>query len=230
MNARDAAKAELQARLGHSFRDPALLEQALTHASVSLKGRPAANNERLEFLGDRVLGLLAAEALGERLPAASEGELSRALHLISDGRACAEAARRLGVPPALRLDGGESKSGGRDKDSVLGDAMEAVLAAVFLDGGLDAARAVFRAGWPLEALLAREPDANPKSALQEWAAARGLGLPRYEVVGRSGPDHAPTFTVEATLPGLDPLRAEGRSRQEAEKAAARGLLAREQSP
>lgn len=219
--------------LGHVFRNPERLEQALTHPSVGegsgrVSGRPVIDNQRLEFLGDRVLGLLTAERLMADFPAADEGEMSSRLHPLVDKTACARAAERLGVGPALRLSPGESKQGGRRREGALGDAMEAILAAVYLDGGLDAARAVFERAWA-EDLAAPPPRAvsNPKSALQEWALGRGLTLPAYRIVDRRGADHAPVFTVAAEIAGLEPLTGQGRSRQEAEKAAALAVLRRE---
>ena len=145
MNSRQEAVAALQARLGHTFADPSLLERALTHASVG-GGAPgsASDYEVLEFIGDRVIGLLAAERLAELHPKAAEGELSVRLHGLVSGQACARVARRLDMGPALRLAGGETKMGGREKDSILGDACEAVMAAIYRDGGLEAARTIRR--------------------------------------------------------------------------------------
>lgn len=232
-NVRAEAIAVLIGRLGHDFRDPDLLEQALTHPSVGegsgrVSGRPVVDNQRLEFLGDRVLGLLVAERLSRDFPAADEGQMSARLHPLVDKPACARVAERLGVGAALRLSAGESKQGGRRREGALGDAMEAILAAVYLDGGIDVARAVFERGWAEELAAPPAPAvSNPKSALQEWALARGLALPAYRIVDRKGADHAPVFTVEASVEGLQPLTAQGRSRQDAEKAAATALLKRE---
>ena len=161
-------------------------------------------------------------------PLADEGELSSALHGLVDKSACARVGERLGVGEALRLSPGESKSGGRRKAGLIADAVEALLAAVWLDGGIDAARAAFERAWA-EELATPAPTAvnNPKSALQEWAQAKGRPLPAYAVVNRTGSDHAPTFTVEVSVQGVEPLTAQGRSRQEAEKAAATALLKRE---
>lgn len=229
---RAEAVAALAQRLGHTFRDRALLERALTHASVAEGAPPGPrgpmDNERLEFLGDRVLGLLVADRLCRENPLAQEGELSSALHNLVDKSACARVGERLGVGEALRLSPGESKSGGRRKAGLIADAVEAVLAAVWLDGGIDAARRVFERAWA-EELAAPTPTAhgNPKSALQEWAQAGGRPLPAYAVVNRTGSDHAPTFTVEVSVQGVEPLTAQGRSRQEAEKAAATAMLKRE---
>ena len=229
MNSRQEAVAALQARLGHTFADPDLLERALTHASVG-GGSPgrASDYEVLEFIGDRVIGLLAAERLADLHPMAAEGELSVRLHGLVSGQACARVARRLDMGPALRLAGGETKMGGREKDSILGDACEAVMAAVYRDGGLDAARAVFLSAWreEFETNEAVKPR-DPKTALQEWAQGLGKALPIYEVTNQSGPAHQPLFTVSVRVEGLTPALAQGATRREAEKAAAANLLRRE---
>ncbi len=224
----------LTRRLGHEFRDPALLDLALTHASVGegaerdARGRLFADNQRLEFLGDRVLGLLVADRLMRDYPAADEGEMSSRLHALVDKAACARVAEAIGVGDAMRLSPGEAKQGGRRREGVLGDAMEAILAAAWFDGGIDAARAVFDRTWADElAAPPRKSLTNPKSALQEWALAHAKPLPVYRIVERKGSDHAPTFTVEVSVAGHPPLTAQGRSRQDAEKAAAIGLLQRE---
>lgn len=232
MNARAEAVAELQRRLGHVFKDRALLDRALTHASVGEggmpHGKPVRDNERLEFLGDRVLGLMVADRLCHDFPEADEGRLSARLHSLVDKAACARVGHRLNLGAALRLSPGETKTGGRRKDGIIADAVEAVLAAVWLDGGLEAARAVFERAWAEELAAPSQPVlTNPKSALQEWAQSLGRPLPSYRVVDRSGSDHAPTFTVEVSVQGAEPLTAQGRSRQEAEKAAAVALLKRE---
>ena len=231
---RAEAVAALAGKLGHDFRDPSLLDQALTHASVGegaerdARGRLFLDNQRMEFLGDRVLGLLVADRLMRDLPQADEGEMSSRLHALVDKATCARVAEALGVGDAMRLSPGEAKQGGRRREGALGDAMEAILAAVWLDGGMDAARAVFDRIWADELSAPARPSlTNPKSALQEWALGHGKPLPTYRVVERTGSDHAPTFTVEASVAGYPPLTAQGRSRQDAEKAAAIGLLQRE---
>ena len=233
MSARAAAAEALAARLGHGFADPALLERALTHSSVGDGARRASrDNERQEFLGDRVLGLLVAEHLLARDPDASEGDVAPRLNALVSREACAAVARRLELGPALRLSAGETRTGGRDKGSILAGAMEAVLAAVYQDGGLPAARAVFERVWPPEfdrlAVAARPKDS--KTELQEWALARGRPLPAYAVSAREGPEHAPVFTVVVSVEGVDPAHGQGGSRQAAEKAAARALLEREALP
>ncbi len=225
---RQAAIAALEQRLGHVFQDRGLLERALTHASAGDGGRDIRHNERLEFLGDRVLNFLAAERLMRLHPDEREGELSKRMHGLVSRDACAAVARRIGLPDALRLAGGETKQGGRDNPTILGDACEALLAALYLDGGLERAGEVFAVVWAPEFDAVHASGApNPKSDLQEWAAARRLPQPSYSVLGRTGPDHAPVFTVELALGDLEPARGQGRSRQDAEKAAAEAMLARE---
>jgi ribonuclease-3 len=228
MNARADAVARLERNLGHIFRDRSLLERALTHASVGQGARAVDDNERLEFLGDRVLGLIVARDLLDRFPEADEGDLSKRLHVLVSRDVCAAVAERLGAPEALRMAPGETRAGGRFKKTILGDACEALIAAVYLDAGFEAARAVFGPLWrDVLVDLGSLPSLNPKSQLQEWAAREGLSPPAYTVVSREGPDHAPRFTVEVTVTGRDPARGEGGSRQDAEKAAAIGLLQRE---
>ena len=218
----------LQANLGYRFRDPELLELALTHASVAEGARKMADNERLEFLGDRVLGLMTAETLMETLPEATEGELSRRFHTLVSRETCADVARRIDLGPAIRLAAGETKSGGRSNPTILGDACEALMAAVYIDGGYEAVLRCFK---PLWVKAVKESGnvsrSNPKSYLQEWAVAHGMGAPVYSLVSRKGPDHAPVFTIEVRIDDLPPQSASGKSRQEAEKAAALGLIERE---
>lgn len=226
MDKRAQAIADLEGRLGHVFKDRALLERALTHASV---GKGAADNERLEFLGDRVLALVMAEMLLTREPGADAGALSKRLHVLVSREACAEVARALGVGPALRLPGGETRRGAREQTRILADACEALLGALYLDAGLETAQAQALAAW--KALIESPHDeraANPKSRLQEWAAAAGRGAPAYRLVSRAGPDHAPLFTVEVEVEGAEPVRASAGSLQAAEKAAALALLEREE--
>lgn len=209
--------------LGHDFADPALLDTALTHASAATPARPS--NQRLEFLGDRVLGLLVAELLLARHPEAAEGELAPRLNELVRKETCAEVARAAGLDRALRLGPGEARSGARRRDAVLGDAAEAALAAVFLDGGIDAARAVVARHWGprLEGQGAETPR-DAKTALQEWAQARGLKPPRYLELERRGPDHAPRFLVAARLETGAEAQAEAGSKRAAEQEAAATLL------
>jgi len=227
MDRRAAAIADLEVSLGHVFHDRALLERALTHSSV---GKGAADNERLEFLGDRVLALVIAETLLTREPDAEAGPLSKRLHVLVSRDACAEVGRALGIGPALRLPGGETRRGARDQTRFLADACEALIGALYLDAGPDVARERVLAAWSgMIESPHDERSANPKSRLQEWAAAAGRGAPAYRLVGREGPDHAPSFTVEVEIEGAA-ARASAGSRQAAEKAAALALLEREEPP
>lgn len=222
---RAAVIAALERRLGHAFADRALLERALTHASTLGLGRAVRHNEGLEFLGDRVLGLSIAEALYRCDPEADPDAFNRRYAWLVSRDACAEVARAIGLDGAIDV---PKFQGLRRNDTALADACEALLAAVFLDAGFGAAREVVLSLWA--ELLQRPIDftaANPKTALQEWAQGQGKPLPSYEVIGREGPDHAPRFTVRAVVEGYEPVEAAGRSRQEAEKAAAQALLKRE---
>lgn len=221
---RAEAKRKLEARLGHRFADPSLLERALTHASVGSGARKIADNERLEFLGDRILGLVIAEALFTRDPEASVGELSKRLHGLVSGDSCAQVARDLGVGAALRLPAGESRRGARAQDAILADACEALIAALYLDGGVESARRTVLELWSGLLDAPHDPaEASPKSELQEWLAARGAAAPSYRVVTRSGPDHSPRFTVQVAADGLSET-AEASSVRAAEKAGALALL------
>jgi ribonuclease-3 len=216
------AMAEAAARLGHDFRRPELLIEALTHPSMA----SGAHNQRLEFLGDRVLGLVIAEALLAQDGAAVEGQLAPRLNALVRKETCAEVATALDLGAALRMGRSEMLSGGRRKTALLGDAMEAVIAAVYLDGGLDAARALILRHWGARIPAARAQAPDAKTALQEWAQARGLRPPAYADLAREGPDHAPIFSVEVRMD--DGSAAEGRasSKRAAQPRAAETLLAR----
>ncbi|MCR9128471.1 MAG: ribonuclease III [Alphaproteobacteria bacterium] len=218
---------DFQTRIGRTFRDQALLERALTHASHGDGRSRAQSNERLEFLGDRVLGLLTAQTLHERFEAMNEGGLAHRLNSLVNKQACARAARRCQLGEALRLSPAEERLGGREKDSILADACEAVIGALFLDGGLEAARKFYDEFWAdeLAGLTKRPKDA--KSQLQEWAASKHLPAPVYETIARKGPDHRPVFEVEVTIEGLASGRGEGSSKQSAQRAAAEALLKQE---
>lgn len=209
----------LEALLGARPRDLAPYERALTHGSQA-----AANYERLEFLGDRVLGLVIAEWLFERFPDEPEGALSKRLNALVSGAVCAEIARAHGVAAQLRLGKQALGDGAADSDNVLGDVIEALIGALYLEHGLNAARAAVRRLWGDRiASHARAPQ-HPKSALQEWAAAHQRRPPDYEVVERAGPHHAPRFTVKVSIGKLAEASASGSSKQEAETAAAAALL------
>ncbi|MDA3913699.1 ribonuclease III [Oleiagrimonas sp.] len=208
-------------KLDHTFHDPALLELALTHRSI---GRP--NNERLEFLGDALLDLVVAEMLYEVHPHASEGELTRLRSQLVNGKRLAAVARKLELGPALKLGPGELKSGGYRRDSILADAFEAVVAAIYLDAGYDACRSAVKALF--EELVQSTPRSSKdaKTRLQEWLQARGHGLPNYQLTGSHGEDHARTFEVVCVLddPRSLEICAEGSSRRAAEQSAAAQIL------
>lgn len=228
-------KQAFETKLGYKFKDRALLKRALTHASAQPgngKSEPVINNERLEFLGDRVLGLAVAEMLNSALADAREGELARAYNRLVRGETCAEVARELGLGDQLILSDSEAQSGGREKVTILADACEAILGALFLEAGFDVARDIVRKHWGprLEALPIASVD--PKSALQEWAQAQGLNLPIYREISREGPDHQPRFTTEVRVAGRKQVDTRiatgtGASKRAAEQAAAAALLKRE---
>jgi ribonuclease III len=213
-----------QGRLGHTFGKPDLLVRAVTHASIGTATRP--DNQRLEFLGDRVLGLVMAEALLVADPEAREGQLAPRFNALVRKETCADVARELGLGEVLKLGRSEMLTGGRRKEALLGDAMEAVIAAVYQDAGFDAARALILRLWAGR-IAAVEPDArDAKTSLQEWAQARGMAPPVYEEAGRSGPDHAPVFILRVTLDSGEAAEATAGSKRNAEQAAARLLLER----
>jgi ribonuclease-3 len=218
---------ELETSLGYQFRSRDLLKKALTHASVRQVSGRRRDNERLEFLGDRVLGLAVAELLWEVYPSADEGELARLYNRLVRGRTCAAVARDLDLGPFLVLSEAEDESGGRDKETILADACEAVLGAIFLEAGYETARNTVRAHWASRLGGSPAEAADAKSLLQEWVQGQGLELPAYIQVDRQGPDHAPRFTAEVHIRGRKPARGEGASKRAAEQAAASALLARE---
>ena len=219
--------AELERRLGYSFQSRELVDRALTHASVRSNKGPWLDNERLEFIGDRVLGLAVAEMLHEAHPKASEGELARRYNRLVRGAACSSVARQLGLGSYLILSESEAESGGREKETILADAIEALLGAVFIEAGYDEARRIVRALWGSQFEELPHVTADPKSALQEWAQGQGLALPEYVEIARSGPDHAPKFVSRVQIAGSEPALGQGSTKRQAEQAAARALLARE---
>lgn len=212
--------------LEHHFRDALLLRQALTHASVSgHAGSRRPSNERLEFLGDRVLGLIVAELLYQAYPDEDEGALARRYSSLVSGEALALVAEQIDLGQFLRYLRGEEEAGGVRNSGVLADSCEAVIAALYLDGGLDAARRFIHRFWrPLMGASLRPPK-DAKTELQEWAQARALTLPLYREVLREGPPHAPRFLVEVRLDGLPAVTASGLSKRAAEQAAAQAMLA-----
>jgi ribonuclease-3 len=219
---RKTALKDLSTRLGHDFSDPALLKLALTHASARTGMKSIQNNEQLEFLGDRVLGLAIADLLVQLNPGSREGELAPWFNNLVRAETCIEVARTWGLDDLIQTSNSNIRG-----DRILGDACEAVLGAIFVDGGYEAARKVVKAFW--EPYLSERQFAgpNPKSDLQEWAQARGLPLPHYLEVGREGPDHAPRFTAEVQIEGVAPERGQGANKRAAEQAAALAMLVRE---
>lgn len=215
----------LEAHLGYAFKDRALLREALTHGSVrGAKAERARTYERLEFLGDRVLGMIVAERLCHDFPDEGEDGLAPRLNALVNRAACARAGRRAKLGPALVLASSEEAAGGRGKDQILADACEAVIAALYLDGGFEPARAFIAQFWGDEFEGVRNLPRDPKTILQEWSAARKRAL-TYELMDRIGPEHAPRFVVEARVEGMTPARGEGPSKREAERAAAAAFLA-----
>lgn len=217
----------LEESLGHAFTNRDLLKQALTHSSAAAPGAADTSNERLEFLGDRVLGLLIAEKLTSVYPDAPEGELAIRLSDLVRQKTLADIANKIGLGEHLRMSAGESRAGGRTKPAILADATEAVIAALYLDGGLEAARDFVGTHWGRRLSTRSRLPRDAKTALQEWAQGRGRPLPSYRLVQRSGPDHVPAFEVEAAVEGLDPSLGHGGSKRAAEQAAALAMLVRE---
>jgi ribonuclease-3 len=224
----------LEEALDHRFTDRALLVRALTHASFANEAEPAANvmdNETLEFLGDSVLGFLVAERLYRSHPDWEQGTLTKARAEIVSEASLAETGRRLSLGPLLRLASSDERAGGRDRDARLADALEAIVAAVFLDGGVDGARKVVARLFDAD-LAALEPEElsrrDAKSALQEQAQADGKPLPRYRLLSESGPDHEKRFVYEVRYGSGDEVSAtgEGATKKEAQRAAARAALDR----
>ena len=213
-----------QDRLGHRFRTPELLMRAVTHASIGSATRP--DNQRLEFLGDRVLGLVMAEALLSADEGAREGQLAPRFNALVRKETCADVARQIGLGDVLKLGRSEMLTGGRRKEALLGDALEALIAAVYQDAGFEAARALVLRLWGGR-IAAVAPDArDAKTSLQEWAQARGMPPPTYAEAARSGPDHAPVFTVRVTLENGAAAEATAGAKRMAEQAAAKALLDR----
>jgi ribonuclease-3 len=210
--------------LGHSFARPGLLREAMTHRSaVRPGGRGGNSNERLEFIGDRVLGLLMAEWLIDRFPREQEGELGRRLALLVSQPVLAEVAETIGLGDVLTVSPGEARAGVRRRATVLADALEAALGALYLDAGLDRARAFIRRAWGAVMTAQTEPPKDAKTTLQEWVQARGLGLPAYQVTMRTGPPHAPVFEVTVSAGAFSGTGTAG-SKRAAEQLAAEALL------
>ncbi len=209
-------------RLGYVFDDPGLLARALTHSSLSSPTR--GDNQRMEFLGDRVLGLVMAEAVLGADEAAKEGTLAPRFNALVRKEACADVARQIDLGAAMRLGKSEMSAGGRRRMALLGDAMEAVIAAVYLDGGFTAARDLVVRLWAERVAHVEDDARDAKTSLQEWAQARRMAPPLYDEVGRSGPDHAPVFRVRVSLASGQSAEAEATAKRQAEQMAAKTLL------
>ncbi|RFB80076.1 ribonuclease III [Methylovirgula sp. 4M-Z18] len=215
----------LEARLCHRFSDAALLTLALTHISALPSGAGRVkSNQRLEFLGDRVLGLVVSDLLYRKFPRADEGELSRRLAELVRKETCAEVAVEWQLGPHIRLGEGEIVSGGAEKVAILADACEAIIGAIFLDAGFEAAQKVIAGTWEERVAAATGARRDPKTALQEWAQGRGLAAPTYGQVSRTGPDHAPSFVVAVHVDGFADTQASGASKRAAEQAAAAAFM------
>jgi len=225
VNAVDDRVADLMVDLGYDFRQPELLAEALTHPSATEgEGRGKRNLERLEFLGDRVLGLIVARLLMDDFPEEKVGQIARRHAALVSAEALARVARRLELGIYMNMSPGERQQGGADNPQALADCCEAVIAALYLDGGDDAAARMIRRYWQPMMRESVRPPRDSKSTLQEWAQARALPLPVYAILRREGAPHEPLFDVECTVRGLPPVRAEGRSRRTAEQAAARRMI------
>lgn len=213
----------LQEILGYKFRDPQLLTLALTHRSLARDVKDI-SNQRLEFLGDSVLGLAIADLVYQMFPQEAEGDLSKRLVSLVNGEQLAQIATTLKLGDYLRMSSGEEEQGGRTNPSNLEDACEALLGAIYLDGGLDAVHAVVKSIWAPYATAMKAPPKDPKTALQEWAQARSLPLPEYVVVSADGPSHAPHFIIEVRMKNAAPARGEAGSKRIAERLAASAML------
>ncbi len=224
---RKRAATELETRVGYHFNDAAMLESALTHISALRGGNRANSYQRLEFLGDHVLGLVISDMLYRAYPKADEGELSRRLADLVRKETCYEIARAIDLGAALRVGSSEANAGARSRIAILADVCEALIGAVYLDGGYKAAEGLVERLWEVRLKATAPPLRDPKTVLQEWAQARGLPTPVYREIARSGPDHNPEFRVAVQLPALAPAEGSGRSKRAAEQAAAAAMLARE---
>ena len=228
MSRRPQPLSGLEERLGHQFASQELLVQAVTHSSaIAPSKRTAQSYQRLEFLGDRVLGLVVADLLNRQMPDANEGDLSRALNALVRRETCAEVARDLEIGGFLKLGEAEARTGGADKTAILADVTEALIGAIYLDAGLDAAARFVTREFGSRVDLSTSRRADAKTSLQEWAQARGLEPPSYDEIGRTGPDHAPSFVIAVSVTGFASAQAEGPSKKLAEHQAAEAFLLRE---
>jgi ribonuclease III len=225
---RKRAATVLEERIGYHFTDASQLENALTHISALRGARNRAGSyQRLEFLGDHVLGLVISDMLYRAFPKADEGELSRRLADLVRKETCTDIARSIDLGTAIRVGSSEANAGARTRPAILADVCEAVVGAVYLDGGYKAAEQLVERLWEVRLRATAQPLRDPKTVLQEWAQGRGLPTPAYREIARSGPDHNPEFRVAVQLPAFAPAEGLGRSKRAAEQAAAAAMLARE---
>ena len=207
---------DIQKEIEYNFQDEDLLRIALTHSSTG----EAENYERLEFLGDRVLGLVIASLLFKKFPDEKEGDLAKRLASLVQGETLAELSQQISLGDYIILSVAEREAGGSENAHILADVFEALIGALYLDGGYNECKRLIETQWKDVFYTMKTPPQHPKTAIQEWAQAQGLPLPLYEIIEQSGPDHAPVFEIELSVKGYDPVRGSGRSRAEAEKAVA----------
>lgn len=212
---------ELQEKINHSFKDEALLQVALTHSSTGQDE----NYERLEFLGDRVLGLAIASLLFKKFPNENEGDLAKRLAFLVQGETLAKLSAQINLGDYIMFSDAERDAGGAKNDHILADVFESVIGALYLDGGFAPCYDLIETQWESVLETMKKPPQHPKTEIQEWAQAQGLPLPHYDIIGQSGPDHAPIFEVKLTVKGHEQKTATGRSRAEAEKLVAEIFMA-----
>ncbi|WP_300379013.1 ribonuclease III [Henriciella sp.] len=222
----ETQRSDIETRIGYQFRNVEWLNRALTHPSLidNYDGDAQFSNQRLEFLGDRVLGLVMAEILIAKFPSEREGYLTRLFHQLVSGETCADVGQSIGIKPFLFLDPSMEKNKQGSYDKSVADAVEAIIAAIYRDGGLDAAQTFINKHWLLEVVDREVSQQNPKTRLSDWCGANRAPYAAYDIVDRTGPDHEPVFTVRARVDGHGEAIEKGRSRQEAEMAAADRLL------
>lgn len=220
---KDASLAKLEKEFGHVFRNKHYARAALTHASSG----NGVNYERLEFLGDRVLGLVIAKFLYDTFPDEAEGDLAKRLAALVRGELLGEIAETIGLGSYIVFSGAEAHAGGAKNANILSDVLEALIGALYLDSGYEKCRKLIERLWADHFFEMKTPPQHPKTALQEWAQGAGLPLPSYKIIKQHGPDHAPVFEIELSVKGYRPVTAQGNSRQEAEKQAALQFLERE---
>lgn len=219
---------DIESILGYEFKNKKLLEEALTHPSISLQRAEKEiifNYERLEFLGDAVLALIVAELLINKYPSEREGALAKRHSGLVHGEALAIIAENLGIAAYIKMTSGEDTSGGRKNRSNMENTLEAIVGAIYMDGGIEPAKTFVNHHWEKSINDMKEPPRDAKTSLQEWAQSRGLSIPVYEVIKTTGPAHEPIFIVRVSVDGLEPMHAEGSSKKKAEKLAAEMLLA-----